>query len=475
MKHINHFFIVMVLGIVLGECKPIPQKKPPNIILILADDLGWKDTRCYGSSFYDTAAIDQLAMEGIRFTNAYSPHPVCGPSRASLLSGKWPLRLGNTGVIGNLPSSEKTVAEALKEVGYATFFTGKWHVGSTDGRDPLNQGFDYALGTNTEGQPGSYFYPYKDKGQDWTGKSRKIIPARDVGGLENGQAGEYLIDRLTNETINFIEQQQGKPFFVYLSHYAVHTPLEGKKEYIEYFRNKNTDKGASDSAKLERIENRAFWRKNQSNPIYAAMVKSLDESVGKIMASLEDLDLSDNTIIIFTSDNGGLSTLDWEELNIPTTNLPLKYGKGWVYEGGIRIPTIIKWPQKVKNEMISDSPISLYDLYPTILDMACIQTKPKQQFDGVSLLPIFNNEKPLDRKMYWYYPHKHGSGHLPSAAIRDKNYKLIWHINEDKTELYKLKKDISETQDISPEYPEVTSYLKQDLVNWIENTKNESP
>lgn len=465
------FVAVTCFLIILLACKPSEQKKYPNIILIVVDDLGWKDTGCYGSTFYETPSIDKLASEGVRFTKAYSPHPVCGPSRASILSGKFPLRIGNTGVAGNLLASENTIAEAMKEVGYSTFFAGKWHVGMTEGRSPMEQGFDYAVGVNSQGQPGSYFYPYKDRGIDWKGTTRKIIPARDVPGLSDGKQGEYLTDRLTEETINFIENNKHKSFFAYLSHYAVHTPLEGKEEYIRYYEQENNKKGVADEAILEFIENRAYLRTNQSNPVFAAMIKSLDESVGKIMACLNDLDIANNTMVIFTSDNGGLASINREELNLPTSNKPLKYGKGWNYEGGIRVPAIIKYPDYIIHKGISDYPICLYDLYPTILDLAGIPLEEGHHVDGVSLMPVINGQQPADRKLYWYFPHKHGSGHWPSAAMLDGDFKLIWHLNENTTELYNLKEDVSESKNLATELPQKVNDMKHQLSTWIENTK----
>ena len=259
----NVFLGLIILIQFFGNtCYSKKVDNKPNVIFSLVDDMGWKDAGCYGSSFYETPAIDQLAAEGLRFTNAYSAHPVCGPSRASILSGKVPLRLGNTATTGDLPASEKTIAETMKEAGYCTFFAGKWHVGTTEGKDPLHQGFDYAIGTSLHGQPGSYFYPYKDTGCDWPGKKRRVIPQRDVKGLEDGKQGEYLTDRLTDETIKFIEQHKEKPFFVYLSHYALHTPLEGKQKFIDHYRRKNKENGESDEAVLTEIEKRA-WLENE--------------------------------------------------------------------------------------------------------------------------------------------------------------------------------------------------------------------
>jgi len=445
----------------------------PNFIVFLVDDLGWIDTGCYGSAYYETPVIDMLASQGMRFTNAYSAHPVCGPSRAALLSGKTPARLGNLNVGGNLKPEEKTIAEVMKEAGYVTFFAGKWHLGMKTGQKPGDQGFDYAVGFNHGGQPGSYFYPYRDN-PGARGLDRKAIPAFDVLGFENGAPGEFLTDRLTSETIDFINQHKDNPFFVYLSHYDVHSPLEGNLEYIQYFEKKNDSIGQQSQAELIQIEDRAYCRVNQSNPIQAAKIKSVDQSLGKIMHVLEKLNLEKNTVIIFTSDNGGSSCLTHKNLNMQTSNSPLRYGKGWLYEGGIRVPALIKWPGKIIPGSVSDLPICLYDFYPTILDMAGLPLIPSQHQDGESILAFLNGNSSSERTMFWYYPFKHGTGHLPSAAVRKGDLKLIWHKKEDRAELYNLKNDISEQNELSEEQPEVKKELRLLLDSWIAEMKQYS-
>jgi len=461
-------YAILVLNMACVNRPGSSSTKHTNVIFFLVDDLGWMDTGCYGGTFYETPAIDKLAAGGVRFTNAYSAHPVCGPSRAALLSGKAPLRMGNTGVSGKLSTSDISLAEAFKEYGYSTFFAGKWHVGMTNGRSPLDQGFDHAIGVNTEGQPGSYFYPYKDTGCDLPGTERRVLPERDVPGLEDGKEGEYLTDRLTEETVSFIEEHKDRPFFVYLSHYAVHTPLEAKEEYVKVFEKKNMVNGVDGLAILKEIEGRAHCRQNRSNPIYGAMVKSLDESLGTLMNKLVELNLEKNTIIVFTSDNGGLSCLKGASPHIPTSNIPLKYGKGWAYEGGIRVPAIIKAPQIKQKGSISDQVICGYDFYPTILKLAGIPLLPEQHMDGKAWVP---GAKILERTICWYYPHEHGSGHMPSAAVRSGNYKLIWYLTEDRVELYNLEDDISEHEELSRQFPDKTKELKDYLENWINDTK----
>lgn len=445
------------------------QAEKPNVIFILVDDLGWKDLGCYGSNYYETPAIDKLAAQGMLFTSAYAPHPVCGPSRAGIISGKMPIRTGNVGVIGNLSPQVKTMAEAFKENGYTTYFTGKWHLGMTDRRNPRNQGFDHAVGVNHAGQPGSYFYPYKDIGQDWIGGKRRIIPKRDVLGLEGGEPGEFLTDRLTDEAISFIEKNQRTPFFMYFSHYAVHTPLQGKEEYIKHYEPKGNDLNTRDV--LVKVDGRAYSRIRQSNPVYAANIQSMDESIGRIMETLKRLDLEKNTIIVFTSDNGGFSTTKGGNPQLPTSNLPLRFGKGWMYEGGIKVPTIIKYPGKVKAGAKTDLVICGYDFYPTLLSLAGLPLLPDRHSDG---LDIFDSDKRKQfdkRDMFWYYPQKHVSGHTPSAAVRRGDYKLILDLTTNETKLFNVKKDISENNDMSLVKRKLASSLKAQLVAFIEENK----
>ena len=457
---------ILLIFLTLGNL----QAQKPNVIFFLVDDLGWKDLGCYGSTYYETPAIDQLAAQGMLFTSAYAAHPVCGPSRAAIMSGKLPICTGNVGVVGNLSPQEKTLAEAFKENGYTTYFSGKWHLGMTGERDPGNQGFDYMVGVNDAGQPGSYFYPYKDIGQDWIGGKRRIIPERDVLGLEEGEDGEFLTDRLTNEAIGFIKKNQAGPFFIYFSYYAVHTPLQGKKKYIRKYEPKGNELTTREV--LTRVDERAYSRIRQSNPVYAANVQSMDESIGRIMRTLEELDLEKNTIIVFTSDNGGFSTTKGGNPQTPTSNLPLRFGKGWMYEGGIRVPAIIKYPGKIKAGIKSDLAICGYDFYPTLLALAGLSLLPDQHTAGLDIFDP-DKKKPFDkRNMFWYYPQKHVSGHTPSAAVRSGNYKLILDLNTNETKLFNIKKDISEDHNRSPNKPKLAKSLKTRLMAFIEENKH---
>ncbi|MHC4124237.1 MAG: sulfatase, partial [Planctomycetota bacterium] len=435
----------------------VEGKKKLNFVFFLIDDMGWADVSCYGSSFYETPNIDKLAGEGMRFTDAYAACPVCSPTRASILSGKYPARLGLTQWIGGsqnptlyitqLPLEEVTIAEALKEVGYATGFIGKWHLGR-EKYHPEKQGFDINIGGYHKGQPPSYFSPYK-------------IPT-----MKDGPKGEYLTDRHTNDAIKFIEKNKTKPFLLYLSHYAVHTPLQAKEDSIAKYKAK-----AAKLAKAERKYREPATNVNtkliQDNPKFAAMVESVDDSVGRIMARLKKLNLDRNTVVIFASDNGGLSTLPkfwgWST----TSNLPLRAGKGWLYEGGIREPMIIKWPGVTRPGSLCDEPVTSTDFYPTMLEMANQPLKLYQHADGVSLVPLLKGAKSLDRKaIYWHYPHYHGSGSRPGGAVRAGDYKLIEFYEDHRIELYNLRNDIGEYNELSGKEPEKAAQLRRMLDNW---------
>lgn len=463
--------IIKIVFFVLFSTAVTLFARKPNVVFLLVDDLGWKDMGCYGSNYYETPSIDQLAKEGTRFTAAYSAHPVCGPSRAALLTGKFPISTGNTGVVGNLPLEEKNMAEVFEENGYTTYFTGKWHLGMTEGRNPGNQGFDYVVGVNHAGQPGSYFYPYKDIGQDWIGGKRRIIPERDVLGLEDGEPGEYLTDRLTDEALGFIDTHRDEPFFLYFSYYAVHTPLQGKEEYIKKYEPKGNELFTRDV--LRHVDGRAWSRIRQSNPVYAANVQSLDDSIGRIMQKLKELGLDKNTIIVFTSDNGGVSTTRGGMTQTPTSNLPLRFGKGWLYEGGIRVPGIIKFPEKVKAGQTSDRVICGYDFYPTILSLAGLPLLPEQHAAGLDIFDPGMERAFRERSMYWYYPLKHGSGHDPSAAIRKGDHKLILDLESGISRLYNIREDLAEESDIAEEKEQLAGILKMDLQAFLEANKPE--
>jgi arylsulfatase A-like enzyme len=457
--------VVLVLG-VMYSCAP--QKQPPNFVFILVDDLGWADVRCnYPETFYDTPNIDKLAETGVRFTNAYSANPVCSPTRAAIMTGKHPNRVNITDWIpGNDPKNrpligpqdgtglaleEITLAEKLKEAGYKTFFAGKWHLGD-EGYFPEDQGFDINIGGHDKGSPpGGYYSPYNNPK------------------LENGPEGEYLTDRLTDESIRFLEQIKENSFLLFLSYYTVHTPIQAAKKHIEKYELKREE------LELDSIPHKKEgdgWTKMvQEDAAYASMVAAMDENVGRIMEALKRQGLDKNTWVIFTSDNGGLSTL--YRKNAPTSNGPLRAGKGWCYEGGIRVPLIITGPGVDTPGRVSEQPAVSMDFYPTILALAGIQHKKN---NGESLLPILKlNEKLTRNELFWHYPHYHGSGWKPGSAIRQGDWKLVVHYESGKTELFYLGEDAGETSDISMQNPEKVAVLKIILDKKLAETNAKYP
>ena len=458
-------------------------KNKPNVILILADDYGYTDVGCYGSKFYETPNIDRLAKEGVRFTNGYASCSVCSPSRAAILTGKYPVRTGITDWIpgrqasspglpenrwlalpftNNLALEEITIAEALKAKGYATMLSGKWHLGENEKYWPEAQGFDVNKGGYNAGSPNKgkesngYFSPY--------GNPR----------LQDGPEGEYLTDRLTDEAIIFIGAHQKSPFFLYLPYYAVHNPMQAKEAHIEKFKKKAAEMGMD---KVEPFTKEKEWigraskgdfkeRLIQNNPVYAAMIYSMDENLGRLFKYLKENNLYDNTIIIFTSDNGGLATSE----GTPTTNFPLRAGKGWLYEGGLRIPMIIKTPEMNGQNIEIDAPVSHIDLFPTILEATGVNPT-KYDIDGRSFLPLLKSGKQSEKPIFWHYPHYSNQGGFPGSAVRLGNYKLIDNFDSGKQELYDLQTDISEGKDISASNPQKTKELYELLKKWRTTTK----
>lgn len=412
--------------------------RKPNFIFILIDDMGWKDLGCYGSQFYETPHIDKLASEGMKFTNAYAACTVCSPTRASILTGKHPARLHLTDWIPGhkranakmlvpafnqeLPLNEITLAEALREAGYVSASIGKWHLGK-ELFYPDKQGFDINLGGTDKGQPPSYFAPYK------------------ISTLPEGPDGEYLTDRLADEAIKFIETNQEKPFFLYWPHFTVHTPLQAKSELTQQY-----------EAKINPLD-------AQNNATYAAMIQSLDEAVGRLLTKLKELDLEKNTVVIFMSDNGGLARV--------TSNSPLREGKGSAYEGGHRTPMFIKWPDVIPAGSTCDTPVISVDFFPTILQIAGLKLAESTPIDGLNLLPLLKQNGNLAREaIFWHYPHYHPGGATPYSAIRKGDFKLIEYLEDGKMELYNLKEDISETNDLSTTLPEKIRELHEQLKNW---------
>ena len=451
------------------------QAKKPNIVFLLIDDLGWTDLGCYGSKYYETPNLDNLCKSGMKFTDAYAACPVCSPTRASIMSGKYPARLDTTDWFGapqpygvqkhwtktkkllpapyieHLPLEEKTMAETFRENGYSTYFIGKWHLGGK-GFHPDQQGFDVNIGGCHAGNPGSYFAPYKN--------------------IENLDApdGEYLPERLANEAVKLINGSDAeKPFLLYYSMYSVHTPLQTK----QMLKKKYDEKKATMGLKNEVIkEGNRDVRSVQENEIYAGMMEAMDSSIGRLIDALKQKKLYDNTIFVFMSDNGGLSTSEGR----PTCNLPLRCGKGWLYEGGIREPMFVVWPGVVTPGTVCDEPVISTDFYPTLLDMASLPKQESQHTDGVSFVSLLKGAKNLNRKaIYWHYPHYGNQGGAPGSAVRCGDYKLIEWLEDGKLELFNLREDIGEKNDLSAKMPKKVKELHEMLCKWRKDVDAKMP
>ncbi len=435
-------------------------EKRPNVVFMLADDLGWRDLGCYGSTFYETPHLDRLAAQGVRCTQAYAACPVCSPTRASLLTGQYPPRTGITDYIGapqpeqwhpntpllpanyeeHLALEKVTLAEALKAQGYATGFFGKWHLGGPQ-FFPEHQGFDVNIAGCAMGHPATYFSPYK-------------IPT-----LVDGPPGEHLPDRLAREACQFIQANRSRPFLAYLAFYDVHTPLMAREDLHQKY-----------LAKKQRLGLKEAWgregentlRLTQDHAVYASMVEAMDQAAGKVLTKLDDLGLSENTIVIFTSDNGGLATSEgW-----PTANVPLRGGKGWLYEGGIREPLIVRWPGVAPPGSTNASQITSPDFYPTLLDAVGTTAPANQTLDGINIKSILQGGAPPERALYWHYPHYGNQGGAPGAAIRRGNWKLIEWFEGSRLELYDLAHDIGETHNMAVQEPARTQQLRDELHAW---------
>ena len=447
--------LLIVLGVLWGinGISQGAESARPNIILFLIDDLGWKDIGCQGSTYYQTPNIDRLASSGVRFTDAYAACAVCSPTRAAVLTGKYPARLLLTNwlpdgrwnpkaklregrFLRGLSVEELTLAEALRNAGYRTASIGKWHLGSEPFSLPEHHGFDVNVAGNAHGAPGSYFFPYQG---NWLIPTTELRAKWNV--LPDGKEGEYLTDRLTEEAVSFIRESKDQPFFLYFPHYGVHTPLQAKPEV---------------TAKYERIPE----VERQGKPEYAAMVESIDDSVGRVLVALRELKLEDNTVIIFTSDNGGFYNA--------TSNAPLRANKGAYYEGGIRVPLIIKWPGVTKTGLVVNDPVTSTDLYPTCLAAAGLSALPNQHVDGVNLQPVLTGAGSLpDRALFWHFPHynDHPSS-VPSSVIRKGDWKLIETFDPEGLELYNLAHDLSESKDLAVTETAKLTELRRELDAW---------
>ena len=464
--------VLVVTLFIIGAFPSMAQNKleKPNILFILADDLGYADLSITGSTFYETPNIDRIAEEGTVFTNGYANSRVCSPSRASIMTGKFTARHDITVHIGSpsgeawrkrnrfskmlpaaythqLPAEFVTMPEALKAAGYKTFFAGKWHLGDK-GSWPEDHGFDINMGGFTKGGPqGGYFSPYKNPK------------------LEDGEDGENLSHRLAMETVSFIKENDpkktGKPFFAYLSFYAVHAPIQTTQEKWNKYREKAIDQGI-----VEQGYNMGKYmpiRQVQDNPVYAGLIEQMDDAVGEVLSALETLGLDENTIVVFTSDNGGVAAGD----NFSTNNKPLRAGKGYQFEGGIREPYFIKIPGLSKKGDEIDYPVTGADFYPTFLDFAGANQLPNEHNDGVSLLPLFKGEPMKERALIWHFPHYGNQGGEPSSIIRKGDWKMIYYYEDGRKELYDLAKDLSETTDIAGKYPERVEQLHKELFAYL--------
>ncbi len=450
----------------------------PNIIFILIDDMGWKDLSCYNSTFYETPNIDRLAAEGIRFTDAYAAAPTCSPTRASIMTGKYPTTVGVSSHIDHsgrnhplkgklveasylreLPLTETSLARTLKQNGYNTWHVGKWHLGNLQCY-PENHGFDVNIGGCELGMPspGGYFSPWK-------------IPTLDE---ENVPEGTYLTDHLTDRAIDLIQKNRnsGKPFFLNMWYYSVHIPIQAKEEKIRKYREKARKLGLDrkdpfvEGGKLptERLKGRNIQRRTiQSDPEYAAMIESLDENIGRLMDCLREQGQEEDTLVVFTSDNGGLATAEGS----PTCNLPLAEGKGWKYEGGVREPLIIKWPGQTSAGAVTDEPVTSPDFYPTLLEAAGLDPMPEQHTDGESFHSLLKGES-WSRKqpLFWHFPHYGNQGDTPGCAVREGPWKMIEFFEDDHVELYNLDEDPGEDHDVAGQHPEKAAELQNKIHEW---------
>ena len=458
----------------------------PNIVIILADDLAWADVGCYGSTFHETPNLDRLAAQGMRFTNGYAAHMSCSPSRAALFTGRYPARLKITAYIPGptltgkylpatmrmqLPFEEVTLAETLKESDYTTLFVGKWHLGDAP-YFPEKQGFDVNIAGNRSGAPGSYFWPYG------RGKKRGYHGIEVPGLYEGGQEGEHLCDRLTTETLKLIETNKDKPFFLYLAFYDVHTPIQAKKPLIEKYRKKAERMGLPKQATFlsdgtpERgtrpglSQNKS--RQVQNDPSYAAMVETLDTNVGRVLDKLERLDLDENTIVLFTSDNGGYPPI--------TSNLPFRGGKGWAYEGGTREPWIVKWPGVTQPKTTCDVPVIFTDIFPTVLEMVGLPLRPDLHCDGLSFVPLLKGEtKPIHDALFWHYPHYASYGCGPYSSIRTGDWKLIEWLEDNSVDLFNLQQDPGEQNNLADAMPQKVTEMRKQLHQWRKDVDANMP
>ncbi|MFR9620209.1 MAG: sulfatase [Rikenellaceae bacterium] len=474
--------ILLPLGIVAvaGGSAQAKKSKAPNVLFIIADDLGWNDLACYGSQYYETPNLDRLAQQGVLFSNAYAACQVSSPSRASVMTGKYPANHGITDWIGAkagtawrskglaskmlpadyaraLSADESTIAEYLQSCGYTTFMAGKWHLGD-EGSWPEDHGFQINKGGWSVGSPkGGYFSPWQNPR------------------LENKEDGESLSMRLGQETIDFMREHQKKnkntPFFAYLSYYAVHGPLETTEELWNKFRDKADSMGINEGAGFK-VDRTRPVRQQQDNPVYAGVLNKMDESIGMVLDALEQMGLDENTLVIFTSDNGGVVSGD----SYSTCLLPLRGGKGRQFEGGIRVPLLVRAPgNEAYAATTCDVPVSGIDYYSTIVDYANLPANPAQEVDGVSIMPLLSGGEIASRPLFWHYPHYGNQGGEPSSIIRDGDWKLIHYHESSNYELYNLAIDITECEPLNHTAPEKLAELKGKLHAWLKESNAKMP
>jgi len=487
-----HFGILVLSGLSmphpLDASASRPSNQPLNVLFILADDFGWMDMSPNNpDSFYDTPNLERLAKSGMRLTDAYAASPVCSPTRSAIMTGQFPSRTRNTNYFGgpngfleSIPEDYKperdakfgwagprpiipapymmkledqhtTLAEAMKQNGYATFFAGKWHLGP-EGSWPEDHGFDINKGGHKGGGPyggKKYFSPYENPR------------------LEDGPEGEHLPDRLAKETADFIANHREKPFLAYLSFHSVHTPLMGRPDLVEKYEKRRDELDIS--GPIFKPEYPREARQVQEHAIYGAMVEAMDEAIGKVLDALEQHGVADHTLVIFFSDNGGLSTSEGS----PTSNFPLRAGKGWLYEGGIREPMVVRWPGVTPPDSVCSQPVICTDFFPTILEACGLPLLPEQHRDGTSLVPLLKDPQAdfqPERPLFWHYPHWGNQGGIPGTAIREGHWKLIEWAYLKEPELFNLKEDIGETDNVAGEYPDIASRLAYQIDHWLKIT-----
>ncbi len=464
-------FVSIAVGLIASLASIATASERPNVVLILVDDMGLHDLSIEGSTFYRSPNIDNLARGGMRFTQGYATCRVCSPSRASIQLGKFTARHGITNWIGaasgrewnrddrllpaeylhNLPHDDVTLAEAMREGGYRTFFAGKWHLGG-EGSLPVDHGFEINIGGHHRGSPpGGFFSPY------------------DNPEMKDGPPGESLPLRLADETAQFIKSHRDQPFFAMLSFYSVHAPVQTTRELWSKYRQAAPILPAG--AERFKVDRTLPVRQVQDHPVYAGMVEATDTAVGRVLTALDESGLSDSTLVIFTSDNGGVSSGD----AYATSNLPLRGGKGRQWEGGIREPYYIRYPNITKPNSTCDVPVTGADFYPTILELCGLPARAGQHVDGVSLVPLLKGQSIDTRLLYWHYPHYDNQGGEPSSIIRDGDWKLIHYYDDGRNELYNLSIDGGEESDLARSHPYRAERMAEQLMSWLESVNAKYP